>query len=150
MSLDVYLSDSDATRYRASRIFIRENGQTREISREEWDARYPGREPCVCPADEEPTSEVYSGNVTHNLGKMALEASIYDCLWCPEETGVTTASQLIAPLEAGLSLLLAEPDRFKALNPTNGWGTYDGFVRFVREYLDACKTYPRASIHVSK
>ena len=46
-----------------------------------------------------PTS-VYSGNITHNLGKMAaavvLESglTLYQCMWRPEEVGITHASCL--------------------------------------------------------
>jgi len=148
MSLDVYLNDSGATHRRKDRIFIREGGHTREVTREEWDARYPDREPCMCPADDEPTSEVYHGNVTHNLNKMAKEAMIYECLWRPDEIGIETAGQLIAPLKDGLLLLEGDPHRFRAFNPPNGWGTYEGFVRFVHEYLDACTAYPNATVRV--
>ena len=90
--------------------------------------------------------QIYSGNVTHNLGKMAAEAGIYQCLWRPDELGITKASQLIEPLRAGLALLKSDPARFRAFNPPNGWGTYDGFVKFVEEYLNACGENPEASV----
>lgn len=48
---------------------------------------------------------VYSANITHNLGKMADEASIYYALWRPDEIGITKAGQLIIPLREGLLLL---------------------------------------------
>lgn len=89
---------------------------------------------------------IYSGNVTHNLGKMAAEAGIYKPLWRPDELGITKAEQLIAPLQAGLARLKADPEQFKAFNLPNGWGTYDGFVKFVEEYLNACGENPEASV----
>lgn len=93
---------------------------------------------------------VYDRNITHNLGKMAGEAGIYKHLWRPEEIGITRAIELVEPLRAGLALLRSEPDRFKALNPENGWGSYDDFVEFVRAYLEACEENPDATVSVSR
>ena len=72
--------------------------------------------------------EVYSANITHNLGKMASEAGIYKCLWRPEEVEITKAKELIEPLSRGLALLKGDPERFKAFNASNGWG----YVRTLR------------------
>lgn len=94
--------------------------------------------------------EGYSANITHNLGKMADAAGIYEHLWRPEEIGVTTAAQLIEPLEKGLALMKADPDKFKALNPANGWGSYDGFVPWIERYLEACRQNPNAKVETSR
>ena len=96
-----------------------------------------------------PTS-VFDYNVTHNLNKMADAAGIYKHLWRPEELGIKKAEELIKPLEEGLSLLLSDPERFKKFNPPNGWGDYDGLVKFVSEYLNACRENPDATIEVSR
>jgi hypothetical protein len=32
----------------------------------------------------------------------------------------------------------------------NGWGDYDGFITFVRDYLEACEQYPDANVRVSR
>jgi hypothetical protein len=93
---------------------------------------------------------VHDGNITHNLGKMASEAGIYQCLWRPEELGITKAAQLIEPLEKGLADLKARPDHFEQFNATNGWGMYKHFVPFVEEYLKACKEHPDADVGVSR
>ena len=151
MSLDVYLNVSGpVAKQPLSGIFVRENGQTVEISREEWNRRNPGHEPVAVLQDENETTttEVYTANITHNLGKMAGEAGIYKHLWRPDEIGVTKAGQLIEPLEKGLELLKAEPERFKTLNPENGWGSYDGFVPWVEAYLNACRQWPEADVSV--
>lgn len=60
------------------------------------------------------------------------------------------ARDLIAPLTAGLVLLESDPERFKTFNPANRWGDYHGLVRFVRDYLAACKEYPDAKVEVSR
>lgn len=93
---------------------------------------------------------VYESNITHNLNSMAREAGIYMHLWRPDEIGITTAEQLIEPLTAGLALLESDPDRFKRLNPENGWGSYGALVVFVRDYLEACKENPDAKVEVSR
>lgn len=93
---------------------------------------------------------VGSFNITHNLGKMAVEAGIYDALWRPDENGFKHASEIIAPLEAGLAVLKADPRRFKKFDDSNGWGTYRQFVPFVEEVLEACKANPDAEIEVSR
>ena len=93
---------------------------------------------------------IYDRNITHNLNKMAEEAGIYKHLWRPEELGITEAWQLVEPLRAGLALLMAEPGRFKALNPPNGLGSYEGLVEFVNDYLHACEENKEATVRVSR
>lgn len=92
----------------------------------------------------------FDRNITHNLGAMAREAGIYEALWRPDENGVTKASQLIKPLENGIELLESDPKRFLPLNPSNGWGNYEGLVEFVRDYLEACRNNPDANVRVSR
>lgn len=147
MSLDVYLIDQTAKKI-GSGIFVRENGQNRELTREEWDARFPGLEPVVVKTFDD--SEVYSANITHNLNKMADAAGIYEYLWRPDEIGIKLAKDLIEPLTTGLEKLRAEPETFRVYNPSNGWGTYEGLIRFVEAYLEACKENPEAEILVSR
>lgn len=98
---------------------------------------------------DEPT-EIYWSNITHNLGKMAHEAYIYEHLWRPEEVGVTKAKQLIRPLEEGLAFLKREPEHFSQFNAPNGWGKYENFVPFVEKYLEACRENPDATVRVSR
>ena len=150
MSLDVMLINDVNIKKNTSGIFIREKGQTVEISIEEWNKRRPNIEPVRMPEEDYETKQVYSANITHNLNKMADEAGIYEHLWCPEEIEITVAIQLIEPLSMGLQLLISEPDRFKVLNPDNGWGAYDGLVKFVENYLIACIKYPDSKIEVNR
>ena len=96
--------------------------------------------------DEE---EVYESNITHNLTDMAEQAGIYESLWHPEKIGATKAKDIIEPLDKGLADLKARPEYFEKFNASNGWGTYKHFVPFVRDYLNACKEYPDATIEVS-
>lgn len=150
VSLDVYLKLPGAKAESVgSGIFIREAGATREITRAEWDAKFPDRIPLVVPQGED-DDYVYSRNITHNLGRMADEAGIGKHLWEPDEIGITHAHQLIDPLREGLALLRGDSARFQAFNPSNGWGSYEGLVEFVDSYLAACERYPMAEVEVSR
>jgi hypothetical protein len=148
MSLDVYLEVDEAKPLMPRRtIYVREGGQTKEITRAEWDRRYPDREPVMAEVSGE-AQVVYTANITHNLNKMAEEAGIYKPLWRPDEVGIDKAKQLIRPLRKGLTRLKRDPERFRAFNPQNGWGSYAALVSFVDNYLEACKTYPDARVRV--
>jgi hypothetical protein len=112
--------------------------------------------------------EVYSANITHNLGEMAGKAGIYEALWRPhrlkegynipegdhdaeyafEEANPSRANEIIPVLEKGLADLKARPKHYEKFNSPNGWGMYDNFVPFVEKYLDALKEFPEADIDV--
>jgi hypothetical protein len=151
MSLNVSLIVKESQKKSiTSGIFIRENGQTVEISQEEWDIKFPGKIPLKFNQEEQETNEVYSANITHNLNTMAEEVGIYKHLWRPEEIEITKASELIEPLKKGIKKLKSTPEKYKKFNPENGWGTYEGFVSFVENYLDACCEYPEAEVEVDR
>lgn len=94
--------------------------------------------------------EVWSGNVTHNLIQMAEAAGLYTALWRPDELGLVVAADIIPHLVAGLAELEAEPDRFRALIPTNRYGDYEHLLCFVNSYFTACRNNPDATISVSR
>lgn len=149
MSLDVYLTQKDARISQGSGIFVRENGQVREVGRAEWDERFPDLEP-VTLNSRDASDTVYSANITHNLNRMAAVAGVYKALWRPGEVGIEKARRLIKPLSAGLEQLKADPERFMMFNPVNGWGTHEDLVNFVQAYLRACEKYPNADVSVSR
>jgi hypothetical protein len=103
-----------------------------------------------CGSEYETSESLYSANITHNLGKMAKAANIYEALWRPDEIGCTTAKDITPLLEKGLATLKSRPEYFKHYNSSNGWGMYEHFVPFVEKYLEACKENPDAIIHVSR
>jgi hypothetical protein len=150
MSLDVWLTEQGATRPTGSGIFTRENGRTIEVTVEEWNAKHPDMPALEAAPSEETTDTVFNANITHNLTAMADAAELYMVLWRPDELGITKACALIEPLRKGLNILLDNPAKFKALNPTNGWGSYDSLVQFVVSYRGACMDHPDAVIGVSR
>lgn len=96
-----------------------------------------------CGRDE---SGVYSGNITYNLGPMWREAG----LPYSDEIEGKTAGELVPALESGLVELEADPARFKTMNPSNGWGSYDGLVEFTKRIIAAAKTWPKAIVGCSR
>ena len=93
---------------------------------------------------------LFDQNITHNLGKMAREAGVYEAMWRPEELGIKTAAQLISPLRAGLERLRADPEGFRKFDAPNGWGRYEHLLEFVEKYLSACEQNPDAEVSVSR
>lgn len=111
--------------------------------------------PCICKEcwhehTREHRERYFDANITHNLGGMANEAGIYGVVWKPEENGINTAKDLILPLEKGIALMESDPKRFKAFNAKNGWGLYENFLPWLKEYLRACKEYPDAFVRASR
>ena len=106
--------------------------------------------------------EIKNFNITHNLTKMADAAGLYYALCrpykfavpgaddCHEDLITVKAKELIETLEIGLNNLVNSPSKFKAYNPENGWGSYSGLVKFVIEYLEACRLNPDATIEVDR
>ena len=95
-------------------------------------------------------TDVFGANLTHNLTVMAMEAGLYEALWRPEDLKIANAGEMAPLLGFGLEKLKADPERFKKLNPANGWGTYEGLVRVVENYLEACVQNPDAEIKVRR
>jgi len=94
--------------------------------------------------------EVFSRNITHNLGTMATAAGIYQVLWSPEELGFKHAEQCIEFLSNGLTQLITHRKKYEEFNSENGWGMYSNFVHFVEAVLIACHKFPAATINVSR
>ena len=103
-------------------------------------------------------TEVFTGNITHNLGKMASKVvlsngiTLYNILWRPDECTppYTRAEEISELLDEGFNILLSNPEEYKKYDPENGWGNYDGLVNFVYQYRNACWDNPDAEIGVSR
>jgi hypothetical protein len=108
------------------------------------------REPHTCPkcGHQEPSDAepVYHNYTTHNLGKMANKAGIYEALWRSTDS---KAGDLIPSLEKGLAKLRAKPVYYAKYTPPNGYGTYAGLVTFTEDVLRACRLHPNAVVECS-
>ena len=92
MSLDLYIKSKTPIKKTGTGVYIRENGETRELkTKEEVKQYFPEQE-----VEEKiyETDEVWHGNMTHNLGRMADKVcsgnrTLYQLLWHPTEITVT-------------------------------------------------------------
>ena len=152
MSLDVYLTiDGTLPSPESSGLFIRKNGVTREVSRKEWDEKFPGCGP-VALISEQLSLEVFTANDGGEFYWISEWAGIYEVLWEPEESGVERAVQLIEPLKNALTRLRSNPEKFRSMNVLfpGRWDTYCEFVPWVEAYLQACEKWPQAKVSVWK
>lgn len=94
--------------------------------------------------------EVFSSNITHNLGKMASACGVYYACWRPEEINCTKAKHILPMLEDGVKNLESYPEFYKTFDSPNGWGLYKNFLPWLKEYTEACRKYPEAKIRVSR
>lgn len=109
----------------------------------------PAKPPCPTCGHAGPSfepGEVYWRNATHNLSPMWRQAGIRDALY---ESEGQTAGSILPTLRLGLAKMVASPAEYKALNPKNGWGSYEGALDFLRTVIAACEANPDAIIEVS-
>lgn len=82
-------------------------------------------------------------NVTYNLGPMLRAAGLPawgDLLGKPAAEVAVVLGQVDARLHFDRVALVKEH------TPSNGWGDWDDAVRFVREFLTACRYHPKAVV----
>ena len=150
MSLDITLyRPGRLVKRQCTGVYSRRGGETYEMTPEEVQERWPGTE---IKLQEIETDVVWSGNITHNLNRMATAVGLYKTLWYSEKIlGPSMyANDLIPFLSLGLMSLNSSPSHYKTFNPRNGWGDYEQLVRFVEDYLEACRKWPDALIRISR
>lgn len=90
----------------------------------------------------------WSANITHNLGEMAghipidfngTSTTLYYVCWRPEEIGIKTVSDILPCLIQGLHYMIDHRKELEQYNAPNGWGTYEGFMKFLLNYKEACE-----------
>lgn len=92
-------------------------------------------------------TEVCSLNITHNITNMWEKAKVYDALYM---SSGKRAMDILPYLADGLKDMEEKPEEYKILNASNGWGTYEHALSFLKEFYNKCKEYPEAIIGISK
>lgn len=95
-------------------------------------------------------SNLFTVNITHNLNKMAREATLYLPMWRPDDIGIDTAEQLIEPLRTGLEVLEDDPEHFELFDADNGWGEYHDLQMAATDLLTEAIEHPDARVVVSR
>jgi hypothetical protein len=86
-----------------------------------------------------------SFNYTHNCNPMIREAGLTE--W-PYEVDGWRAGELAERLDEAIRNLEADPKKYRAMNPENGWGDYDSLVARLRDVRDQCRTYPSTTVRM--
>lgn len=90
----------------------------------------------------------WDANITHNLGEMAdhipidlkgIKTTLYYVCWRPEEIGVKTVGDILPLLVQGIHYMIDHRLELKQYDSPNGWGTYNGFMKFLLNYKQACE-----------
>lgn len=61
-----------------------------------------------------------------------------------------TAGECLPELEQVLVVLRADPARFEAMNPPNGWGSYASLVEALDELAQGLRRHPKATVSVHR
>lgn len=88
-----------------------------------------------CPTCGHYAESDWSG-MTYNLAPMFREAGFYDALY---EGG--KVSNLRPLVEAGLADMRCRPEVYRAMNPPNGWGDYEGALEFTQWLAVMCTAH---------
>lgn len=140
MSLDVYINF--------------EKPETIKMSRVACGSTVP-----ICDEDDTYETDYWSANITHNMGNMAShvpinvesrKGTLYDYVWRPEEQTppLETTDELLPILNQGIAYMIAHRNDLLQYNPSNGWGSYDGFLKWLIQYKEACENNPGCKIEV--
>lgn len=86
------------------------------------------------------------GNMTSNVAGMWRLAS-------PNTDGLKglhgkRAGEAIQPLSQAILRMRADPDAYVPLEPSNGWGSYQGAMDFMEQILKQCRQHPWLVIEV--
>jgi hypothetical protein len=85
-------------------------------------------------------------NYTHNTNKMIREAGLTE--W-PYDVGGWNAGELGKRLDEVIASFEADPKKYRAMDPPNGWGSYSTLLPVLRELRDQCRTYPSTTVVMS-
>ncbi|MFE3583712.1 hypothetical protein [Streptomyces vinaceus] len=85
------------------------------------------------------------GNYTSNVAPMWADALGHRLADLHDRN----AGESLPALAAAVRKLRANPDRYRVMEPANGWGDYEGAVAYLAALCDACAVHPKAVIHIS-
>lgn len=91
------------------------------------------------------TCVVELGNYTSNVGGMWAEALGYRL----GDLDGRNAADVIPDVTRAVKCMEADPAKYEAMNPDNGWGSYSGALAYLRSLLEGCIEHPKTQISVS-
>ena len=79
-------------------------------------------------------------NITYNLASMWYEIFPKDKQMIDIDGALGEVAEI--DLTIALDELKENPEKFIKLNPTNGWGCYEDFVKYIEKLIELCKEHP--------
>jgi hypothetical protein len=61
-----------------------------------------------------------------------------------------TAVECLPILDAAIAELRANPAKYIAMNPENGWGSYEGLLPDLDDLAEQFRRHPKATVEVSR
>lgn len=91
-------------------------------------------------------------NYTYNCSGMLVEATKVG--WPPEGLSLNDlhgweAYDVAHVLHHALEVMQSDRSKYEAMNPENGWGDLEGWMKFLRTIIEACEKVPEAKFSVS-
>ena len=84
------------------------------------------------------------GNYTFNVGGMWRKALGHSLM----ELNDRNAGDTLPALDKAVAEMESNPEEYEAMNPPNGWGSYEGALNFLRRLQTGCKEHPKTKIVV--
>lgn len=84
--------------------------------------------------------DIYDTNITYNLAPMYYKAIDKD-LGLKKLKGMT-CEKALPIINKAIDDMIKNRKEYEKLNPSNGWGTYDGLLEIFREMRTICEDNP--------
>ena len=85
------------------------------------------------------------GNMTWNVSPMYYDALGDDGL---RQLDGMLSRDAITILKHAIKKMEDNPDHYRAMNPKNRWGNYEGALEFLRKLLNSCIKHPKTTIRI--
>jgi len=89
---------------------------------------------------------LWDSNMTYNVSPMFYDAFEMETGFRGLDRMRTT--EAVPILERAIKKMRADPDKYKAMESDNKWGTYDQALGFLKAVLYHCHKYPAATIRI--
>lgn len=66
-----------------------------------------------------------------------------------DSLNLKTAGSQVERLQSAIASMEAEPGMYRAMNPSNGWGSYEGALQFLRDLEADARAHPKAEFRVT-
>lgn len=144
MGLDLTIKSDKVYKSKGTGVFVRDSGGTRELETlDEIKAYFPELDTNSITQEYYETYDVWTRNITHNLGYMASHipvgnTTLYYYLWRPYEIGYEYVNQgYVDGIHEARKYMTEHQKELEKYNTPGGWGVYSDLLSFINS-LDDC------------